>query len=110
MIPDTTEMFYCPLTEDDRAAVEAVRHDEEAKIGMLAMRKKRITERIAERTKEAEAKALLATGILRAGAMDRKVRPELDAARGIMRLHRVDTGEFVGTRALTTAERQGRLL
>lgn len=104
------ETYYCPLTDDDRAAIESVRHDEEAKIGMLAMRKARIVDRIKDRTKDAEEKAKRATSILRAGRMDRAVRAEIDEVRGVVKLYRVDTGEFVATRPLTPEERQPRLL
>lgn len=104
------ETYHCPLTDTDREVIEGVRHDAEAVIGMLAMRKQRINDRIKDRTKKAEAEASRATQLLRAGVMDREVRAVLDESRGIVALYRVDTNEFVATRPLTADERQGRLL
>ena len=106
----STEQYYCTLTDDDRAAIERDRHDAEAKIGMLAMRKQRINDRIKTRTQAAESDAKAATAILRAGRDYRDVRAVIDESRGVVQLYRVDTGEFVATRPLTPEERQPRLL
>ena len=104
------EVFYCPLTDEDRELLDRVRQAELATIGHLAMRKARIVKAIAERTKKAESFADLVTSRLRAGGMNREVRIELDPVRGVARLFRIDTGAAAGMRPLTDDERQGRLL